>query len=365
MRFLAACALAACATETPPEVARDPAADGPWRVGVTTIEAPDPAGSGMLTIEIWYPARPAPTAPPEVALGIPTIAVRDAPPDLRGAPFPLVGFSHGRGGMRIQSVYVTQHLASWGYIVVAPDHPHDTLGSSNDDRPAVLRARPHQVSASLDAAIADPMLAGMIDADRIGVLGHSFGAFTALVLAGAKLDLAALTAACVQDPDQLVCSGLDANLTQAVIDGFADPRIDAAVALAPAGRIAFGASGLAAAAPPVQLQGGTDDHLATAATEVEPMFDALTGAKSLGMIDHAAHFSFTDICVLYNATGGAAGPLAFLATEGCGPETLPVDRAHAASRALAVAFFDLHLRDVPDAHGYLDPTRGVADATVR
>src|SRR5262249_60645346 len=124
-------------------------------------------------------------------------------------------------------------------------------------------------------------------------------------------------------------------------------------------------SGSAGVAARAQLHGGTEYHLATPTLEVEPMFDALSGAKSLGMLDHAAHFSFTDICVLYNETGGATGPLAFLATEGCGPETLPVDRAHAASRTLAAAFFDLHLRDAADARGYPGAARGVPDAMVR
>ena len=341
---------------------RDPAADGPWRVGVRTIDAPDGLGN-TLTIEVWYPATPADGAAPEVTLGIPTVAVRGAPADARGGPFPLVAFSHGRGGIRVQSVYFTTHLASWGYVVVAPDHPHDTLGGGNSTGSEVLRARPHQISVAIDAVLASD-LASIVDGTRIGATGHSFGAFTTLLLAGGRIDVAALTASCTADPDQLACSGLDAALTQEVADAFPDPRVTAAVSLAPAGRIAFGPAGLAAIAVPTQIQGGTSDNLATQTGEVEPIFDALAAAtpRSLALLDHAAHFSFTDICVLYEATGGASGPFAFLEHEGCGPDTLPVDRAHAASRTLAAAFLDLHLRGEPDTHGYL---AGVPDATTR
>lgn len=349
---------AACATSpSPDDVPRDPAVRGPWGVGVTTLSAIDRAGT-PLVVEVWYPASPDPDAEPETTLGIPTTAIRDAPIDHRGAPFPIVGFSHGAGGLRVQSVYLTEHLASWGYLVVAPDHPHDTLGSSSDQRPEVLRARPQQISASIDAAASTFEIA---DPTRIGVAGHSFGAFTALALAGGRLDIAALRAACADDPDQLVCSGVDDALTQEVADGFADPRIAAAVALAPAGRIAFGPSGLGAIARPIQLQAGTADTLAAPATEVAPMFAALTGPASYASIDRAAHFSFTDLCSIYELSGGADGPLGFLASQGCGEDTLPAERAHAASRTLATAFFDLHLRGVADQHGYL---AGVPDAAV-
>jgi predicted dienelactone hydrolase len=366
-RALVTIAVAGCAPPVDPaSVPRDPALDGPWHVGVTTISGVlDPVTRQTLTLEVWYPAETGPHDEFETTLGIPTSSVRDATPDLRGSPFPLVAFSHGSGGVRVQSVYLTQHLASWGYVVVAPDHPHDTLGSSSADRPEVLRSRPRQISLSVDAALAHDLIGAMIDGSRIGVAGHSFGAFTALALAGTKLDIDALRGSCMVDPDQLVCSGVDDRLTQAVADGFADPRFTAAVAIAPAGRAAFGAWGLAAVRAPVQVQGGSSDTLATPDREVGPIFDGLAGDKSFGMVDRAAHFSFTDICALYEQTGGAAGPLGFLATEGCGDLTISIDLAHAASRTLAGAFFDLHFGLADDEHGYLDPARGVANATVR
>ena len=37
-------------------------------------------------------------------------------------PYPVVFFSHGSGGIRMQSTYLTVALASHGYVVVSPDH---------------------------------------------------------------------------------------------------------------------------------------------------------------------------------------------------------------------------------------------------
>jgi len=83
------------------------------------------------------------------------------------------------------------------------------------------------------------------------------------------------------------------------------------------------------------------------------------------MITGAGHFSFTDICALYELLGGETGSLGELVTQGCGPNTIPVARAQLASRTLATAFLDRALRAVADDHGYLDPARGTADVTWR
>ena len=41
--------------------------------------------------------------------------------------FPVVIFSHGKGGLRQQSTFYTAVLASHGYVVVSPDHEGDTI----------------------------------------------------------------------------------------------------------------------------------------------------------------------------------------------------------------------------------------------
>ena len=375
--LFASLALAACGGTDddggdPSAVVRDPAARGPWQVGVTTIEVSDPAWPTRdLLIELWYPATHAVDAERDQQLGIELSSVRGAAPDHRGGPFPLVGFSHGNQGVRFQSVYLTEHLASHGFVVVAPDHPGNTIGDDDDARRGeVLRGRPYDVQRALDAALArsatdGDLLAGMIDGEHVGMVGHSYGAWTTLALAGAHVDAAAARAACAADPSALVCDGIDEGLTQAIADGFPDARLDAAVAMSPAGGIAFGADGLGRVAAPVQLQSGSLDGLATPDGDVVPIFDGLPAPRALAMVTGAGHFSFTDICALFELTGGLDGPLAFTATEGCGPNTIPVERVHAASRTLATAFLDRELRGLADERGYLDPARGVADTTLR
>ena len=42
-------------------------------------------------------------------------------------PYPLIVFSHGNGGLGVQSFFLTEYLASHGYVVVCPDHTGNSL----------------------------------------------------------------------------------------------------------------------------------------------------------------------------------------------------------------------------------------------
>ncbi len=64
-----------------------------------------------------------------------TDAVRDIPASTDG-PFPLVLFSHGFAGFRLTSTALTTHLASWGFVVIAPDYLERGLAGVLGEGPA-------------------------------------------------------------------------------------------------------------------------------------------------------------------------------------------------------------------------------------
>jgi predicted dienelactone hydrolase len=111
-------------------------------------------------------------------------------------PFPVVVFSHGLGGSREGYEYLGRHWASHGYVSVHPQHlgSDDGIfqGATGDLRDAVgpgaAVARPQDVRFvldRLDAASREPgPLQGKLDLRRPGIAGHSFGAWTTLVVAG-------------------------------------------------------------------------------------------------------------------------------------------------------------------------------------
>ena len=178
----------------------DPLALGPYPVGVTRIELFDPAQGRTQLTEIWYPAaESARDLPPVTAESflpegleslaenatIPLLAVRDAEisPD---APFPLIAFSHGSGGIRFQNSFQCDHLASHGYVVVAPDHEGNTFFDGSGNQADLLVARPLDIIFLIDQFQAfsdDPgsEFSGWVDNGYgVGVTGHSFGAFTSI-----------------------------------------------------------------------------------------------------------------------------------------------------------------------------------------
>jgi predicted dienelactone hydrolase len=165
---------------------------GPHAVGVEqrSIQHTDSTGrQRTLDTTIWYPARRAPGQ----RGGLKLVPRPDAAP-ASGGPFPVLVFSHGSGGVPEQSLALTTHLASHGFVVAAPPHPGNTLR----DCPftclelgqirASLEERPADVRAVLDelARLNDEpggRFEGRLALDRAGVLGHSLGGATAALVA--------------------------------------------------------------------------------------------------------------------------------------------------------------------------------------
>ena len=184
----------------------DPGQPGRYPVGVTRIELVDAQRDRTLLTEVWYPAaesargqEPAPGGsylPPELAFladnaTLDLVAVRDAPlaPD---GPYPIILFSHGSGGIRFQNTFQCEHLASHGYVVIAPDHQGNTYFDASGNSEDLREQRPLDVLFVLDqfvgfAAQEDHRFAGWVDpSPGVGITGHSFGAYTSL--AAASLD---------------------------------------------------------------------------------------------------------------------------------------------------------------------------------
>lgn len=185
--------------------AYDPFLRGRFPVGVRTIEAPDSARNRVFPCEIWYPAIPEYAGrdmAPETqdVFAVPSsdtpqrqMAVRDAAAQ-RGE-YPLIIFSHPSGGHRRAATFLCTHLSSHGYVVAALDHSEviaPELARRNGETEEQKNARWQAVIASRvpDARfLLDHLLntaawesEAKIDSARIGIIGHSFGAWTALAL---------------------------------------------------------------------------------------------------------------------------------------------------------------------------------------
>ena len=187
---------------------------GPHPVGVATRELADPGRNGRrITVEVWYPADAAHAGadcakasqdeyPLFGGYRVRQEAVRDASPWRDPRPRPCVLFSHGFAGHRRQSTFFTTHLASHGYLVIAPDHAGNTMvdimnlalslgpGRMPSDPETLLGSyafdRPRDVGLCIDACSRGEfeVLAPVDLASGVAVTGHSFGGWTSLVVAG-------------------------------------------------------------------------------------------------------------------------------------------------------------------------------------
>jgi predicted dienelactone hydrolase len=148
---------------------------------------------------------------------------RDVPvkiysPRSGNGPFPVILFSHGLGGSREGYEYLGEHWAAHGYVSVHLQH----LGSDEavwrdtgllKRKRAMQRSaadpqnainRPRDISFAIDELERlnrdSPIWKHRLDLERIGVAGHSFGAFTTLASAGQKFQPGVAKASSFADP---------------------------------------------------------------------------------------------------------------------------------------------------------------------
>jgi len=170
----------------------DPAAPGPYAVGVSTLDVPHTHPDDTvdrLHILIWYPAKAQAKQPDNQADALP-----NAPLDPQVGTMPVLVFSHGACATPDDYTWLIAHLASYGWLVVAPQHAHSYLtpdkGCASDNAKAwSVQLRPGEMRAALDAVLALNRKAGSlleehIDEDHIAAAGHSLGGQTVFQLTG-------------------------------------------------------------------------------------------------------------------------------------------------------------------------------------
>jgi dienelactone hydrolase len=345
--------------DTIPPEPFDPMAPGPYTVGNRTLVLVDHERWDVwmgdwrtLLVEVWYPAESWARQLPRNRvrhflgdwdefvigilrlMGIPdeelanldqeTGSARNPAVRADHAPYPLLLFSHGNAAVRFQNYTMCEYLASHGYIVVAPDHVENAAFVTYPDSVAIWNPlwtpiafldRQFDISflvdafEELNADDPDGYFTGMVDLERAGVIGHSFGGNTAQEVI--KWDERFLAGA-----------------------AFAGPQIPF----------------VGEAEQPLLTMIGLEDHTMHD-WEFLIRFNYLARSAPKLMLEfiNGGHYTFTDACLLL--------PTLFGEEDGCGSNTrfdtgepfdyIEHDRAFGVINPYLTAFFGAYLKDQP------------------
>jgi predicted dienelactone hydrolase len=242
---------------------------GPYDVGQRKFNFTDPARDDReVPITLWYPAkRPFGSEGGKI--------IRDAKPDLKEAPYPLILSSTKVAG--IFAPYLVSHGFTWVSVDGIDSYMAFYQGAID---------QPLDILFALDQMGDNPPegLEGLIDANNAGTIGYSFDGFNSLAMSGARIDPEYYLAQC-PTPDAIteaILGGLSAfscapagkwdeftaHVGESITvseDGLwqplTDPRIRAVMPMAGEGWWLFGEKGLAAVNRPTLIIVSTEDEL--------------------------------------------------------------------------------------------------------
>ncbi len=244
-------------------------ADGPMSVGSTSLTfvdstRPTPANGS-------YPALPTRTLVTQVWYPAPTPGGTNSP--LLAGHYPLVLHSHGFMDSNTGESYLGEHLASYGYIVAAPNYPlsmANALGNPTIDdtaqQPLDATFVIDQLLATTSGAIA---IGGSIDTDRIVASGLSLGGLTTLLLAFHPTSR--------------------------------DPRLKAALAMAPPSCMFTAAYFDNAPALPLLMMLGSDDAIVDPTANEDRIFPLTKTPSELMTFAAGSHTGFAGAASFLNA----------------------------------------------------------------
>ncbi|MEM9266773.1 MAG: alpha/beta fold hydrolase [Cyanobacteria bacterium P01_F01_bin.13] len=209
------------------------------------------------------------------------------------SPIPVVVISHGLAANPQSVLHYAKHLVSHGYLVAVPQHPgsdthqvHNLLSGSVDEIFSLQEFfdRPHDISTLLNELerLNIREYDNRLNLDEVGILGESFGGYTALALGGATIDFEALAQQCDRLSDSLNVSLLlqcRALSLPPTVTPLQDARIKAIFTVDPIGSGLFGAEGLASVTIPTVIATGSRDKTAPMALEPLQLFPQLASQE--------------------------------------------------------------------------------------
>jgi len=271
-------------------------------------------------------------------------------PQLGNSLAPVIVISHGLGSDRLTFKYLATHLASYGFAVAVPEHPGSSAqqlqalinGLANEvTAPAELIDRPLDIKFLLDEL--KRSFGKQLNLQQVGIVGQSFGGYTALALVGAKLNFEQLQKDCGPSNDSLNLSLLlqcRALALPTIPSELQDQRVKGAIAINPIGSSIFGQSQFSQIKVPLMLVAGSNDTVAPALPEqIQPFTWLTTLNKYLVLLKDGTHFS-----TLEEPTNG------IVPSQAIGPGA---DVAQAYMKALSVAFFKTYIANEPNYQVYL------------
>ena len=278
------------------------AGDARGVVGTATIEMENKANARKIVSELWFVAAGDAKVenfsprPPLRAIAI----ARNAVPQPTTGKRPLIVVSHGNWGSRYSQGWLALELARAGYLVLSTSHP----GTVGDDQSAAGRYRlwdrSRDVSFAIDEVLQKPHWAERIDESRIGFVGHSFGGWTGVSLAGGRFDPQLQRASCEKaQKKDFYCEGtlkddIAGVPAQDATESFKDPRIKAFYIMGSGPAQGFSAESLTSINVPFIVDTAQYDEILNPEINSTALARQITGAKEIKR--PVGHFAYVPEC---------------------------------------------------------------------
>ncbi|WP_330202549.1 alpha/beta hydrolase [Cyanobacterium sp. Dongsha4] len=280
------------------------------------------------------------------------------PAELKGENIPVVIFSHGLSSRPEDFSRWATHLASYGYVVVLPQHPGSDIQQTEDFLAGLSRQifrlnefidRPLDITFVLNelTRLNNQQFGGKLNLESVGVGGHSFGGYTALAVAGAKINFQQLERSCNLEIGNLntalllQCRALQLPRKDY---NFRDERVKAVFTINPVNASIFGIDGLNNIDIPMFVAAGSYDPATPFVFEQARTFPFLTDQNVyLQLQEGQAHVDFSQldagITDLIETVGNLTLPSPYLLDE--------------YTNSMMLAFFQVHLRNEEDYRVFL------------